>query len=110
MLSLAYAALFAPATMLATGQHSTAGAQVWARYAAAYNIALGAALLVPLVIGAWRVLAGTLIQAAFAETLLGVVGITDHRWEQVAADIILVAAFLVCARRLHRAQKPARDS
>lgn len=103
VLSLAYAALFSPATLLASGQQMTAAVRVWARYAAVYNLALGAALLVPLAIRAWRVLAGTLIQAAFAEALLGIVGIVDHRWEQIAADIVLIVAFLLCARRLHRA-------
>jgi hypothetical protein len=38
-----------------------------------------------------------LVQAALAELLLGVVGIVDRRWEQVAADVILVAVFVWCA-------------
>jgi hypothetical protein len=77
-----------------------AAAHAWARYAAAYNVALGVALLALLAIGARRILAGTLVQAAFAEVLLAVVAITDHRWEQIPADIILLAAFLLSASRL----------
>lgn len=107
VLSLAYSALFSPATILGPGQQITASARTWAHYAVAYNVALGAALLVPLAIRAWRVLAGTLVQAAFAEALLGIVGIINHRPEQVAADVVLIAAFLLCARRLHRTAAPA---
>jgi hypothetical protein len=102
VLSLAYSALFSPATVIAAGQQVTGPTRTWAHYAAAYNIALGAALLAPLALGAWRVLAGALVQAALAEALLGIVGIAGHRPEQTAADIVLIAAFLLCARRLHR--------
>jgi hypothetical protein len=101
--SLAYAALFSPQTMFAAGQSMTGAARGWARYAAAYNLALVAALLVPLALGAWRVLAGALVQAALAEVLLAVVGIADRRWEQVPADVILIAVFMLCARHLRGA-------
>lgn len=84
VLSLAYSALFSPATILGPGQHMTASARTWAHYAVPYVVALAAALLIPLAIRAWRVLAGTLVQAAFAEALLGIAGIINHRPEQVA--------------------------
>lgn len=108
VLSLAYSALFSPATMLTSGQQLSDSARTWAHYSAPYIIALGAALLVPLAIRAWRVLTGILVQAAFAEVMLGIVGIATHRWDQVAADVVLIVAFLLCARRLHRSlQAPA---
>lgn len=107
VLSLAYGALFSPATILGSGQQMTASARTWAHYAVTYDVALGVALLVPLAVRAWRVLAGTLVQAAFAEALLGIVGIINHRPEQVAADVILIAAFVLCARRLYRTAGPA---
>jgi hypothetical protein len=108
VLSLAYSALFSPATMLTSGQQLSDSARTWAHYSAPYIIALSAALLVPLAIHAWRVLTGILVQAAFAEVMLGVVGIATHRWDQVAADVVLIAAFLLCARWLHRSlQAPA---
>ncbi len=108
VLSLAYSALFSPATMLTSGQQLSDSARTWAHYSAPYIIALGAALLVPLAIRAWRVLTGILVQAAFAEVMLGIVGIATHRWDQVAADVVLIVAFLLCARWLHRSlQAPA---
>lgn len=108
VLSLGYSAVFSPATMLTSGQHLSGGTRTWAHYTAPYDIALGAALLVSLAIRAWRVLAGTLLQAAFAEILLAIVGIAAHRWSQVAADVVLTVAFLLCARRLLRTpQGPA---
>lgn len=108
VLSLAYSALFSPATMLTSGQQLSDSARTWAHYSAPYIIALGAALLVPLAIRAWRMLTGILVQAAFAEVMLGIVGIATHRWDQVAADVVLIVAFLLCARRLHRSlQAPA---
>ena len=100
--SLAYGALVSPATILGAGQHVTGATRVYARYAAAYDIALAAALVMPLITRSWRVLTGTLMQAVFAEFLLGIVGIVDHRWEQVPADILLIAIFAFCARRLSR--------
>jgi hypothetical protein len=100
--SLAYGALVSPATILGAGQHVTGATRVYARYAAAYDIALAAALVVPLITRSWRVLTGILMQAVFAEFLLGIVGIVDHRWEQVPADILLIAIFACCARRLSR--------
>lgn len=105
VLSLAYSALFSPATMLTSGQQLSDSARTWAHYSAPYIIALGAALLVPLAIRAWRVLTGILVQAAFAEVMLGIVGIATHRWDQVAADVVLIAAFLLCARWLHHSQR-----
>ena len=108
VLSLAYSALFSPATMLTSGQQLSDSARTWAHYSAPYIIALGAALLVPLAIRAWRVLTGILVQAAFAEVMLGIVGIATHRWDQVAADVVLIAAFLLSACWLHRSlQAPA---
>lgn len=98
--SLAYGALIDPATILGAGQQVTSATRVYARYAAAYDLALAAALVVPLVTRSWRILAGTLLQAVFAEFLLAIVGITDHRWEQVPADIALIAIFALGARRL----------
>ena len=74
VLSLAYGALISPQTLLGAGQHMNDAAHVWARYAAAYALALGLTLLAFLVARAWRMLAGVLIQAALAELLLGVVG------------------------------------
>jgi len=102
VLSLGYSAVFSPATMLTSGQQLSGGTRTWAHYTAPYDIALGAALLVWLAIRAWHVLAGTLLQAAFAEILLAIVGIATHRWSQVAADVVLAAAFVLCARRLLR--------
>lgn len=100
VLSLAYGALISPKTLLETGQQMNGAADVWARYAAAYALALGLALLALIAAQARRILAGVLMQAALAEVLLGVVGIADHRWEQVAADAVLVAVFLLGAFRL----------
>jgi hypothetical protein len=100
--SLAYGALVSPATILGAGEHVTGATRVYARYAAAYDIALAAVLVMPLITRSWRVLTGTLMQAVFAEFLLGIVGIVDHRWEQVPADILLIAIFACCARRLSR--------
>lgn len=100
VVSLAYGALIDPQTILSAGQQVTSATRVYARYAAAYDLALAAALVVPLVTRSWRILAGTLLQAVFAEFLLGIVGIADHRWEQIPADIALIAIFVVCARRL----------
>jgi hypothetical protein len=101
--SLAYGALIDPKTILGAGQQVTSATRVYARYAAAYDLALAAALVVPLVTRSWRILTGTLLQAVFAEFLLALVGVVDHRWEQVPADIVLIAIFALCARRLrHR--------
>jgi hypothetical protein len=100
--SLACGALASPATILGAGQQVTGATRVYARYAAAYDFALAAALVVPLFTRSWRVLSGILMQAVFAECLLAIVGIVDHRWEQVPADIALIAIFAICARRLHR--------
>ena len=101
VVSLAYGALVSPATILGAGQHVTGATRIYARYAAAYDVALAAALVVPLISRSWHVLTGILMQAVFAEFLLGIVGIVDHRWEQVPADILLIAIFALCARRLH---------
>lgn len=101
VVSLAYGALVSPATILGAGQHVTDATRVYARYAAAYDIALAAALVVPLITRSWQILTGILLQAVFAEFLLGIVGIVDHRWEQVPADILLIVIFALCARRLH---------
>ena len=98
--SLAYGALIDPKTILGAGLQVTSGARIYARYAAAYDFALAAALVVPLVTRSWRILAGMLLQAVFAEFLLVIVGIVDHRWEQIPADIALIAIFALCARRL----------
>jgi hypothetical protein len=98
--SLGYAAIFSPATMLAHGQQVTAAARTWARYAAAYDIALAVSMAGLLAARAYRMLAGTLIQAAIAEGLLAVVGLASHRWEQIPADIILIVAFALAARKL----------
>jgi hypothetical protein len=54
------------------------------------------------------VLAGVLLQAAIAETLLAVVGYTTHRPEQIAADLLLIAAFFFAAVRLSR--YPSHDA
>jgi hypothetical protein len=102
VLSLAYGAIFAPANLLESGQHMNDAAHVWARYAAAYSVALGLTLLALTAVRAGRTLAGVLVQAALAEVLLGVVGIVDKRWEQVGADVVLVAVFLLGASRLLR--------
>ena len=101
VVSLAYGALVSPATILGAGQHVTGATRIYARYAAAYDVALAVALVVPLISRSWQVLTGILMQAVFAEFLLGIVGIVDHRWEQVPADILLIAIFALCARRLH---------
>jgi hypothetical protein len=53
------------------------------------------------------VLAGVLLQGVIAETLLAVVGYTSHRPEQIAADLLMIAAFIVAALRLRR--YPGRD-
>ena len=98
--SLAYGALIDPKTILSAGQEVTSATRAYGRYAAAYDLALAAALVVPLVTRSWRILTGTLLQAVFAEFLLAIVGIVDHRWEQIPADIALIAIFAVCARRL----------
>jgi hypothetical protein len=98
--SLAYGALIDPKTILGAGQQVTSATRIYARYAAAYDFALAVALVVPLVTRSWRILTGTLLQAVFAEFLLAVVGVVDHRWEQVPADIALIAIFALCARRL----------
>jgi len=100
VLSLTVGALFGPQTVLAPGQHVNSAAHAWARYAAAYSTTLGLALLALLAIRARRILAGVLVQAAFAEVLLAVVAIIDHRWEQIPADIILLTAFVLAANRL----------
>jgi hypothetical protein len=98
--SLAYGALVNPGTILGAGQQVTDATRVYARYAAAYDIALAAALVAPLITRAWQVLTGVLLQAMLAEVLLGIVGIVDHRLEQVPADIALIVIFTLCARRL----------
>lgn len=97
VLSLAYGALASPKTLLGAGQQMNGAADVWARYAAAYALALGLTLLALIAARAGRILAGVLMQAALAEVLLGVVGIADRRWGQVAADAVLVAVFLLGA-------------
>lgn len=98
--SLAYGALTDPQTILSAGQQVTSATRTYARYAAAYDIALAAALVVPLITRSWRIQAGMLLQAVFAEFLLATVGIVDQRWEQIPADIALIAIFALCARRL----------
>lgn len=40
VMSLAYAGLFSPSTLLAAGQHMNEAAKDWARYAAAYSASL----------------------------------------------------------------------
>lgn len=101
VVSLAYGAVVSPASILSAGEQVTGATRVYARYAAAYDIALAAGLVVALISRSWRVLTGFLLQAVFAEFLLAIVGIVDHRWEQVPADILLIAIFALCARRLH---------
>ena len=108
VISLSYSALFDPQTMLGHGQQVTAAARVWAHYAAAYDAALAIALIAFLAARAYQVLAGVLLQAAIAETLLAVVGYTAHRPEQIAADLLLIAAFVFAAVRLSR--YPSHDS
>ena len=54
VVSLAYGALVSPATILGAGQHVTDATRVYARYAAAYDIALAAALVVPLITAAGK--------------------------------------------------------
>jgi hypothetical protein len=98
--SLAFGALFFPKTLLASGQHMTAAAKVWARYAAAYSIALSLTMLTFLAVGATRALAGVLAQAALAELLLAVVAAIDKRWEQVPANLVLIALFIACGSSL----------
>lgn len=98
--SLAFGALFFPKTLLTSGQHMTDAARVWARYAAAYSFALSITMLAFLAISANRALAGVLTQAAFAEVLLAVVAAVDRRWEQIPANVVLIAIFAACASRL----------
>lgn len=98
--SLAIGALFAPQTLLSSGQPMTEAVRVWARYAAAYSVALSLTLLALLAVRARRILAGVLLQAAFAEFLLAIVAIVNQRWEQIPADILLAAVFVICAGRL----------
>jgi len=95
--SLAFGALFAPQTLLASGQHMTHAARVWSRYAAAYSLTLCLTLLFLLAIRARRLLAGVLVQATLAELLLAIVAVANKRWEQIPADILLAAAFVVSA-------------
>jgi hypothetical protein len=85
----------------------TAAARVWAHYAAAYDAALAIALIAFLAARAYQLLAGVLFQAVIAETLLAVVGYTSHRPEQIAADLLMIAAFIFAAVRLSR--YPSRD-
>ena len=108
VISLSYSALFDPQTMLGHGQQVTAAARVWAHYAAAYDAALAIALIAFLAARAYQVLAGVLLQAAIAETLLAMVGYTSHRPEQIAADLLLIAAFIFAAVRLSR--YPSHDA
>jgi hypothetical protein len=84
--SLSYAAMLGP--------------QTWARYAAAYDISLAIALVAFLAVRAYRMLAGALIQGTVAEALLAVVALADHRWEQIPADMLLIAAFVIAAVKL----------
>ena len=105
--SLAVGALFAPKTLLATGEHMNSAARVWARYAAAYSVALAIMLLGLLAVRARRILAGTLVQAAMSEVFLAVVAIVGKRWEQLPANAVLIAIFLMCATRLF-GEKPWR--
>jgi hypothetical protein len=100
VISLAFGALFFPKTLLASGQQMNAAARVWARYAAAYSAALSISMVVLLAVRARWLLAGVLVQAAFAELLLAVVGVTDRRWDQIGADIVLAVAFIACASHL----------
>lgn len=100
VVSLAVGALFAPQTLLASGQHVTDAVRVWARYAAAYSLGLSLALVGLLALRSWRILAGVLMQAAGVELLLAVVAIANRRWEQIPADIVLVVVFVTCASRL----------
>ena len=103
VLSLAYSALFSPATMLTSGQQLSISARTWAHYSAPTS-----SRSVSPCSCRWRSTpggcsTGILVQAAFAEVMLGVVAIATHRWwDQVAADVVLIAAFLLCARWLHR--------
>jgi hypothetical protein len=55
-----------------------------------------------------QVLAGVLLQAAIAETLFAVVGYTTHQPEQIAADLLLIAASIFAAVRLRR--YPSHDA
>jgi hypothetical protein len=98
--SLAFGALFAPQTLLASGQHMTEAARVYARYAAAYSAALCLAILFLLALRTRRLLAGVLLQATLAELLLVIVAVANKRWEQIPADIILAVAFAACASAL----------
>ena len=86
--------------MLAHGQQMTPAAHTWARYAAAYDLALAASMVGLLAARAYRMLAGVLIQAAIATGLLAVVGFASHRWEQIPADLILIVAFALAVRKL----------
>ncbi|HZT96911.1 MAG TPA: hypothetical protein VFB34_08750 [Chloroflexota bacterium] len=95
--SLAFGALFAPQTLLASGQHMTEAARVWSRYAAAYSFTLCLTILFLLAIRARRLLAGVLVQATFAELILVIVAIANKRWEQIPADIVLAVVFVASA-------------
>jgi hypothetical protein len=98
--SLSYAAILGPQSILPGGDHMNAAAHVWARYAAAYDISLAIALVAFLAARAYRMLAGALIQGTVAEALLAVVALADHRWEQIPADMLLIAAFVTAAVKL----------
>lgn len=102
VISLSYAAMFDPQNLLGHGQQVTAATRVWAHYAAAYDTALAVALVAFLTARAYRMLAGVLIQGTFAETLLAVAGYASHRPEQIAADLVMIAAFILAALRLRR--------
>jgi hypothetical protein len=98
--SLTYGALFGPQTILGHGQQMNAAARVWAHYAAAYNLPLAIALVTFLAMRAYRMLTGTLIQAVGAEVLLAIAGAANHRWEQIPADVVIIAGFILVAWKL----------
>jgi hypothetical protein len=98
--SLTYGAMFGPQTILGHGEQMNAAARVWAHYAAAYDLPLAIALVTFLAMRAYRMLTGTLMQAVGAEALLAIAGAANHRWEQIPADVVIIAGFILVAWKL----------
>jgi hypothetical protein len=98
--SLTYGAMFGPQTILGHGEQMNAAARVWAHYAAAYDLPLAIALVTFLAMRAYRMLTGTLMQAVGAEALLAIAGAANHRWEQIPADVVIIAGFTLVAWKL----------